>query len=165
MNSFYFLLWKRFFFFFFDTLRILIHLHTPKCQFPWLQLVSASSSLPGELNGTDFALLFHSSKADFFFFFLLKQPSLELGLWATGWICTPSHTRTTTRGSPEHTILPIWIMLKTKPPPLYSCKCTISDVLQPCIRQKLDLNSQVYFKKQQNSTRADWIKINSFKIH
>lgn len=38
----------------------------------------------------------------------------------------------------------------------------LQDVLQPCIRRKLYLNPQVCVKEQ-NSTRTDWIKINSFK--
>lgn len=85
-------------------------------------------------------------------------------LWTTKWTCTPPRPHTSTpRALQISRLVPIWITLKTYPSPLSSCRWMASDVWQPCIRQKLNLNPQICSKEQQNSTRADWIKINSFK--
>jgi len=108
------------------------------------------------------------SKADFFFFFFFffsetMSPWLR-GLRTTKWTCTPPRPHTSTpRTLQISRLVPIWITLKTYPSPLSSCRWMASDVWQPCIRQKLNLNPQICSKEQQNSTRADWIKINSLK--
>lgn len=118
-NCFYFLLWK----IFFDTFnrRILIHLHTPKSQFP-----ECSSSLfhvlPGKMKQPTLCLTFS---------FLSPLPTKTVnprvrGLQTTGCICIHS--------APQHTTaLPRALAhlnySETSPSPLFSCKCTTWNVL------------------------------------
>lgn len=168
INRLYFLLWN-----IFDTLRrrIWIHLHTRKSQFPKRSL-PCSNILSGKIKRPTLRLAFSCpwesiSKADFFFFFfpLWKQSGLDSEGYdlRDEYIHLPWHKQQNTQLSRTHCLCPFELGWKQTHLLYTHANGPLQDVSQPCTRRKLYLNPQVCVKEQENSSRTDWIKINSFK--